>query len=371
MTIFRILGKTDTINLQILNVIFATISGFVLYLICKEIFKEEIVQKICLLLIAFFSIYWSFFSVHVYGNLPGLAFGLIALLFTLKFLNNNKIYNIIISAISISLAYLLKTNYEIFACAIVIVLILHFLQNYKKQCIAGVLLVLLCMLGFKNFTYNHVENGTGYSLSEGIPMIAYIYMGIAEPVTLTPGWYTGDVEEIYNKSDFNREKSSEIATELLQNRLNYLAKNPNYTFHYFTNKLQTTWLNPTFQVLWCSIPSTLLDIDSSYNLQIMSKPLINDILCGKYLNLEEKIMDIFQILIFLTAGIYLIVNFKKASLKEILLPLVFLGGFIFHIIWETKAIYVIQYFYIMLPFSSYGLYMLFQFIDKKISKTIK
>lgn len=369
MTIFRVLGKADTINLQILNVILSTISGFVLYLICKELFKEEIVQKICLLLIAFFSVYWAIFSVHVYGNVPGLTFGLIALLFTLKFLNNNKIYNIIIAAFSISLAYLLKSNYEIFACAIVIVLALHFLQNYKKQCVAGALIILICMFGFKSFTYNHVENGTGYSLSDGVPMIAYIYMGIAEPVTLTPGWYTGDVEGIYNKSGFNREKSAEIATELLKNRLNYLIQNLDYTWNYFTNKLQTTWLNPTFQVFWCSTPSTLLDIDPPYNLKIMSKPLINDILCGKYLNLEERSMDIFQIITFLSAGIYLILNFKKVSLKEILLPLIFLGGFIFHTIWETKAIYVIQYFYIMLPFSAYGLYMLFKFIDKKISET--
>ena len=106
-------------------------------------------------------------------------FALASLLFTLKFLDNNKISNLVVVAISVTLAYMLKSNYQIFMCAIVIVLGLHLLQNYKKQTLAGILLVIVTMFGFKSFVYNHVEKGTGYSLNEGVPMIAYIYMGIS------------------------------------------------------------------------------------------------------------------------------------------------------------------------------------------------
>lgn len=371
MTVFRLFESREPILLQSLNVIYATISGLALYLICKELFKEDIVHKICLLLISFFSIYWALFSTHVYGNLPGLMFGIISFLFTLKFLENHKIYNLIITAISISIAYLLKSNYEIFAVAIVAILGLHFIQTYAKQAIAGILLVLVCMFSFKTYVYKHVENGTGYSLSEGVPMVAYIYMGIAEPVTLTPGWYTADVERIYNDSGYNKEKASEIAKEKLVNRVKYLILNPNYTWNYFTNKLQTTWLNPTFQVFWCSTPSTLLDIDTAYNYRIMSDKLVQRIVCGDIEQTMERIMDVFQIITFISAGVALILSFKEGNPKKTLLPITFLGGFIFHIIWETKSIYVIQYFYIMLPFAAYGLYRLFEFIDTKIKKTSK
>lgn len=369
MTVFRLLAKNSVLALQILNVIYATISGILLYFICKEIFEEEMIQKICLLLITLFSLYWTFFCTHVYGNIPGLMFGLAALLFTLKFLNNNKKYNLAIVAVSITLAYMLKSNYQIFACAIIIILLLHFLQSYKKETLLGILAILICMFGFKTYVYHHVEKGTGYSLSEGVPMIAYTYMGIAEPVTLTPGWYTADVETIYNQSGFNREESAKIASELLNNRLHYLLTNPVYTWNYFTNKLQTTWLNPTFQVFWCSTPSTMLDLDAVYNHNVMSKPLINDILCGNIYKVSERVMDVFQIITFISAGISLLTLIKKSNTKYALLPLTFLGGFIFHIIWETKAIYVIQYFYLMLPFAAYGIYLLFKFIDNKFTKT--
>ena len=371
MAIFRILSKNSVLTLQILNVIYSTVSGFVLYLICKEIFKEEIVQKICLLFITFFAVYLALFSVHVYGNIPGLMFGLIALLFTLKFLDNNKIYNLAISGVSIAIAYLLKSNYEIFACAIIIILALYFLQTYKKQAIAGAILVLFCMFTFKTYVYKHVENGTGYSLSSGVPMVAYIYMGIAEPVTLTPGWYTGDVELIYNESNFNKEEATKIASELLKNRLIFFSENLGYAWNFFTSKLQTTWLNPTFQAFWCSIPSTMMELDAEYNERITSNPIIENILCGDIQRGLERTMDIFQIITFLSAGFALFTLFRAGGLKETLLPLTFLGGFIFHIIWETKSIYVIQYFYILLPFSAYGIYMLFKCVDKKLNARFK
>lgn len=368
MTVFRLLNTRNPLVLQVLNVIYSVICAFTLYFICKEIFKEDIVHKICLILIAFFSIYWAFFSTHVYGNIPGLMFGLIAFLFILRFLENHKIYNLVITAVAISIAYLLKTNYEIFAVAILIVLALHFLQNYTKQTITGILLVLVCMFSFKTYVYKHVENGTGYSLSEGVPMIAYIYMGIAEPVTLTPGWYTADVEKIYNESNYNRIVSGQIAKDLLKDRVWFLLTNPAYTWNFFTSKLQTTWLNPTFQVFWCSTPSIILDLDAVYNQRVMSDNLAISMVCGDIYNNLERIMDIFQIITFLSAGAALIITYKEGGVKRALLPLTFLGGFLFHIIWETKAIYVIQYFYIMLPFSAYGLYKLFELVDKKIKE---
>lgn len=222
------------------------------------------------------------------------------------------------------------------------------------------------MFSFKTYVYKHVENGTGYSLSEGVPMMAYIYMGIAEPVTLTPGWYTADVEKIYNESNYNRIVSGEIAKDLLKDRVWFLLTNPVYTWDFFTSKLQTTWLNPTFQVFWCSTPSIILDLDAVYNQRIMSDNLVQSMVCGDIYKAFERIMDVFQMITFLSASVALIMTFKEGSIKKALLPLAFLGGFLFHIIWETKAIYVIQYFYIMIPFSAYGLCKMFQIIDKKV-----
>ena len=106
-----------------------------------------------------------------------------------------------------------------------------------------------------------------------------------------------------------------------------------------------------------------MDLDANYNSYIVARKLIISILCGKAFGVEERVMDIYQIIVFLTASLALFVNYKKGKLEEMLLPIIFLGGFTFHVIWETKSIYVLQYYYLLVPYASYGLYKLFGFLE--------
>ena len=368
MSVFKIFNTRNVIYVQNLNVIYSAISLIVLYFIVKQLFKEEIIHKIALIFITFFSIYFTFFSAHVYGNIPGLMFGLIALLFTLKFVDSNKLWHLIIVAVSITFSYLLKNNYEIFLFAIIIELLLKALRDLKLKPILGIFIICITVFGIKAIVYKTFEKTTNYSLDGGVPVTSYIYMGIAKPVTLAPGWYTGDVENIYKDSNYNKEKSGEITKKLMDKRLEYLKNNPSYTADYFYQKLQTTWLNPTFQTLWCSTPSIALEQNPDYNAYIASQKLIISILCGTAFKIEERIMDIYQITVFLTSTLALLLLFKQGELEKALLPIVFLGGFIFHLIWETKSIYVLQYYYLLIPFATYGVYKLFKIIDNKIEK---
>ena len=80
---------------------------------------------------------------------------------------------------------------------------------------------------------------------------------------------------------------------------------------------------------------------------------------------EEEYFDVYQIIIFGLSSIGIFFISKECNLQKALLPIIFLGGFLFHIMWETKAIYVIQYYYILLPFSAYGLYKLSKIVLKK------
>ena len=364
--VFKIFNTRNLLFIQNLNVVFSAICVISMYLIVKEIFEEDIIHKISIFFIGFFALYFMFFSPHVYGNLPGLAFGLISLLFTLKYLNSGKYRNLVVVGITITLSYLLKNNYEIFLIAIIIELLLKSLKDLEFKTALCVLGIIVTVFGVKAIMYTGFKACTGYSLDNGVPVTSYIYMGIAEPDTLTPGWYTGDVEGIYNKSGYSKEKSKEMTKELMSDRLDYLVKNPSYTYGYFHSKLDTTWLNPTFQSIWCSTPGIVLEQDPDYNKYVAPKQLLISIVCGKAFSLEERAMDVFQILTFIGASFALFISFKEGSLNKMLLPIVFLGGFAFHFIWETKAIYVLQYFYMLIPFAVYGIYKLFLSIENKV-----
>ena len=233
---------------------------------------------------------------------------------------------------------------------------------------------------------------------------------------------TGEVETIYNESGYQKEKAHDISKEKLSTRLDYLKNNPGYTYGYFKSKLQTTWLNPTFQTIWCSTPGIVLDQDPGYNNYVCGHQLLISIVCGKAYSIEEKVMDIYQILVFLSASFGLVFCFKESneikkikelenqkniknienisnndnnfddnidnniennnkyndinhnannSLKKLLLPLIFLGGFSFHLIWETKAIYVLQYFYLLVPYAAFGIYQLFTLIETFFQRKLK
>ena len=368
MKIFKIFNTRNPICPQNLAVIFSTICAITLYSIVKQLFENNIVHKLSLLLITFFSIYFTFFCPHVYGNIPGLTFGLIALLFTLKYSYSNKLWHLIIISISITISYLLKNNYEIFLLAIIIELSLKALRDFNIKPIICVIGIIVVILGSKTLLYKHFEKTTNYSLDTGVPMLSYIYMGFAKEKTLSPGWYTADVDDIYTQSEYNTKKSNEITKDLIHQRLEYLSQNPLYTLNYFYVKLQTTWLNPTFQVFWCSTPGIMLDLSQEYNAYIAPKKMLISILCGTAFKIEERIMDIYEILIFLSASFSMFLIWKEGNLKRTLLPIVFLGGFLFHIIWETKSIYVLQYFYLLIPYAAYGLYRLFTILDKKIEQ---
>ena len=61
-----------------------------------------------------------------------------------------------------------------------------------------------------------------------------------------------------------------------------------------------------------------------------------------------------------------ITRFKKEDNEVLILALTFIGGVVFHfVLWETKAIYVIQYYFLLLPYAAKGLVY---FIDKSILK---
>ena len=48
--------------------------------------------------------------------------------------------------------------------------------------------------------------------------------------------------------------------------------------------------------------------------------------------------------------------------------IIFFGGFAFHILWETKSIYAIPFFELLIPYASHGIMDVIQIIETKIKK---
>ena len=379
--VYKIFGE-NYLYIQYINAICSVLNTILIFYISKLLFKNDNIQKILLVLLGGFSLYWMFFNVHFYGNIIGLSFALLAIYLTLLYLEKHKNIFLLILGISIAISILIKTNYMIFLCAIAIVIFSNLITCPKndfsliKKLKLFLIPILIFLLGFCgiNLFYNLIVKYIyKIDLPDGVPMITYIYMGMAEPTTLSPGWYTGDNAKLYTTNNYDHNQTVDKSLELIQNRLAYFIQNPKIFIMYYLEKIGSTWLNPTFQTIWCSLPGTRYRWYEEYAHYLGYHEKALSMVGGNLYKVEENFFNIYQILIFIFASFGISKIKNNIDLKTFLLQLVFIGGFSFHILWETKAIYVLPYYFILLPYSAFAINYLFEKIEKsyKQNKILK
>lgn len=194
-------------------------------------------------------------------------------------------------------------------------------------------------------------------------MISYIYMGMSEPTDLSPGWYNSSTVDLFREKNYDVKETSASSKKLINERLVYFSQNPKHFASYYAEKIGSTWLNPTFQTIWCSLPGVRYRYYEDYANYISYHGKALSMVGGKLAQAEEIYFDVYQIIIFIFASLGIFKISKNLDLKQALIPIIFIGGFLFHILWETKAIYVIQYYFILLPYAAFGINYLLEKLE--------
>jgi hypothetical protein len=271
----------------------------------------------------------------------------------------------VISTVFALIAYLLKANYEIAIIAMIIILILDFLKRIDlKNLVFITLLMIVIMFSYK-ILYFGIEIITGYEVNDGIPMITYIAMGMDQkPISRNSGWYgeTTNVETIYHASGFSSEDTKNVSKMMINNRLKYFVEHPVIAIKFYQDKICSTWLEPAFQTLWWAEPlEAYPGMSDEYKEYVTNNKFYQNIMVGNAHNILIRYLDFFENMIFITAIVSIIVSFKeKVIVKKYVLIIGFIGGFLFHILWETKCIYVLPFFILLMPYSANGLTIIFE-----------
>lgn len=359
--LFRLLGENVMI-MQMVNVL--CIGGIVqlLYNFTKKMFQNQEVNKIfCILMLGFLPI--IFFSTFIYGNIIGLLFALIAVYQICLYREQRKIKYLIIASISIGISVLLKKNYQIFFVGMVILWILDFIEKRDKKIFIGIVLSALCMVLFSKLVYFYTEQRTGIEVADGIPMVSYLQMGLRKGDGYKmAGWYDGSTLKIYQEANEDTEEASKQSIEVLKELLQEYANNPLEAVDILIEKIETTWLEPTFQTIWVNEPAE--NFEKAPESMKSNKVLIS-FFDGKLSTVYLEYNNIYQIVLYIMAGIGLIVEFKKPTIEKVSLILMVIGGFIFHLFWETKVYYVLTFYILLLPYAANGLQFTFEKIRKQ------
>ena len=144
------------------------------------------------------------------------------------------------------------------------------------------------------------------------------------------GWYNEKIAEPALKQEAN---IKEKYNEKIKERINYLSKNIDYTFDFYTKKITSMWSENTYS--------------SFFNNKINDKEVLKK---GKDAIMFYQKASL--LLITASSLIIIIQNRKKLSLEIIFLLTIFIGGFAFHILWEAKSRYIIPYIVILMPITA-------------------
>lgn len=357
----NLFGAYNYMAVQVLNVVHVLGLIWLIERISKKMFPEYNGDlKVSISLMLFLPL--GFYVTFVYGNIPGMFWAVLAIYWQIKNCEEKKVRFLIGSIIAITIAILLKNNNLIVLIAMCVIYVLRAIQNKSKRDLINMVLTVATYVVISGVVTNSVYTYAGVEKNKGIPMIAYVTMGMQEG-PLAEGWWNNYNSEIYYKNHCDYDEVNRNASDDLKERLTFFYYNPGYFIQFINNKNASQWNNPTFQSMWI-----LKNRDSD----LIHPWWVDDFLeGGKFSVFVEGYMNVYQTLILVGVVSYCILAARRRGWNYVFM-LIFIGGFTFHTIWEAKGQYTFSYFLLIVPYAVSGWREITQFVEKKIvNKEIK
>ena len=362
-TVFRLMGSTlpgmpagyYRLALQGLNVLWLLLSYHALIQLSWQLFQSRRVQKVTTVLLIF-CLPPVFTCTFLYGNIPGFALGAVALWMFSAFMRQHRLWQGLLCALSLGLAVAVKLNLMIFFAAIAIVWLLDLLQNGGFKSLVCLVLTVAAVLSVGRAPQAIYERRSGKDFGSGIPMIAWMAMGMSEGHA-GPGWYKEDhTVAFFMESGMDPEATADNARQVIKQRAEYFAENPGQGLRFFSEKLRSQWNEPTYESLWIN------QVHQSYG----QKGFMYEWFCHSGERHTTGYMNQYQQLIFLGALLSCIFLWFKRDIRQCLPVLVILGGILYHLLFEAKSQYALPYFILMIPLAAYGFCSLFKSSEGRV-----
>ena len=334
--LLRIINSSNGELIRGFNVIANALTFYALFLISKQISKKYNTNKtlLTILILTFFPL--SMLSTFVYGDVPSLTLGLYSIYFIIKYTETNSLKYAFFSGITSMFAYMFRMNSIIFVIGIVIYLMLNVFKEHKNRTHKENLLKIVIIASYiiisitpSMIVKNYYLIKNNLDPNKSYPIESYFLMAMEE-APRGNGWYNEKRGEYALK---NSEQAKVEYKEEIKERLHYFSKNIGYTFDFYIKKITSMWAENTYSAINANAIGEYENLNNATN----------------YLLFYQKIL---LLLICICSLIVILQNKKNISLEMILLLTIFIGGFVFHILWEAKSRYIIPYIVILMPIAS-------------------
>ena len=356
--LFRITGSTSHRMIGYLNASLAPFTLFFGYQCVKECFRRK--TAVCFLPFMMLCLPYIIYSPYVYGDIPSICFSFILLWAILRAVNQGRYRYYVVACMIAAVALMCRMNMWIFFIGAVIGLVYFALQRWSlKPIILGVCIVLCASIGMSSIKqFNSYRSGE--PVSEGMPAILWVAMGL-QFSEWGAGYYNHYSKGVYQQAGFDKEIAAEIGRQEVKERIDIFLSDPYQRTLFFDAKMRLQWLDPLFE----SIKFTGLFEEQAEE----PGEFIVWIYQGEGYNVLSRFCADMMAAVYFFALFGVVSRFfeKRLILQDIPL-IVFVGGFLFSIVWEAKARYMLPYYVLLLMYAANGVVWMSEIIKTKFIK---
>lgn len=330
------------------NLVWALIANWSIWQIVRNSQRASRFAEITAILLPLFFLPHLLYVLYGYNHGPSLAAASLGLAFLQRGIQTKSSLFLTLSVIALSVAVTIRQNFKILIIAILIGLFLELIRSFSLRRIPVVILFVLPMLVPSVF-HSATEHRLNISIGQGIPAVTWVAFGLqdsrSDPINLDinrqrlPGWYNGYASRLWGESGFNTEVASEKAKQDLRKYASLRWNSPDFGLSFFLSKIESTWLEPTYQSLFFgALPGN----------NFFESATLNGMYEGRspYGSLVALLRGVMLVILLGISG-YQFLSLTRDGLSPDLIVWIvsttFIGGFLFHLLWETKAAYVYPY----------------------------
>lgn len=344
-TVFHLIFEEQALlAVELFNLLCWYLGILAAYGLAKSYFGETAAKWTYVALLGFLPM-WGYVT-YIYGTVPGLCCGLWGIRLERKYEETKKNRYLLASGVLLMLAVMWKNNYLIFAVAVMIMVFLSAVREKTLKPLWGIAWILaLYFLGTKG-TLVLIEHVTGQEMTNGIPMIAWVAMGLRES-NIAPGWFNMYTEKLYETCGYQGNAMIQPAMEEIQRNLTLFSQQPDYALRFFSRKLSSMWNSPLLESV-----TIITKRNSTGELSYAMKDILYN--GGVWNTVLFLWQDVVQSVLLFGLVLFLVFDKKKLKLENSCMIIAVLGGFLFHIFWEGKCQYTLPYYILLFPFSVQG-----------------
>ena len=160
-----------------------------------------------------------------------------------------------------------------------------------------------------------------------------------------PGYYNAYIYEVMLEAGYDSQIASEIINEDLLETVDYIKNKPQRSLSYYWYKFAGTWDSSDFLTSSFMTGEGDYDPDNSF-VQSLDNGILRIVI--------DQVTNVGSVLILLGTVVYLYKYRKHIDYLSVI-PIWFIGGFIYHMLFEAKATYVYPYITILLPLATLGI----------------